>query len=410
MIQRIQQLKQQDANLYGWQIRDILKEEIAQAKAAIKNGSTNLKASKHLMMSPIPSVSSINRILRNCDNKNSSSTVRFPAVSSTTLDNNMSSLNNQKIINNNLHLSDQPGVQLANRGNEKNLVNFDTLNLMNSVKQIKENNNLAYNGLNGLNNLNNLNNLSNLNNLNSLNQPTPLPNNGIVQVTSPDSTDQLIMNQHQPNLNFMPNNFIPNNNQPNFAYAAFLLNQFSQLSQLNQLNQMQQIQFIQQQQSSSSSLSSTPSCQSSSSISNNSLIKHPIKQNSELNKPLQEPLTLSTLINLNNMNHLSHNLQNNNVMNNLLLTTHLLQQSTSSTATATSILQNEDQTLLNSIHNQLPVGQCSAGKKYSSYNIADILMNETYRKLNQNEIDLNKIKKEKVEVIKLEVDEDVKVD
>lgn len=478
MVQRILQLKQENVNLFGWEIRDILKAEQAQAKSAIKNGTNCLK-SKHLMMTSIPSISSINRILRSSDNRSTNSisgynerkmmnsSNNFPtsnndpvrnnnALHSNALNNSLinhhnqsinhatSSLQNGSSLNNSTNSPYNPFVPVSqSNGRNKNLINLNTLNLVNTIKQQEqqaklrnENKNFLsssniqklYNSIhphqNGLNphltttpsnNSSSLNEPS-LNNTLSLN--TPLSNtptlstsvqnllqmsssqllmvnqqsidqtNSIDHLTANQAFQQLACNYLNANLNAVvstTNNFVHQTNlnqtlnQTNLDHAAFLLNQMQQHRILN---------------SSSSSLPSTPSCPSNSINSTANNLNNQLNNKQLINSvnnlinestskqvsSIQEPLTLSTLVNnLNSPNTFSNNPQLTSAMNNLLLTTkpnmftQLLQQ--------TSILQDGGQ-MLNSLANgSMMINETSPtrqSKKYSSYNIADILMISEY--------------------------------
>lgn len=179
MVQRILQLKQENVNLFGWEIRDILKAEQAQAKSAIKSGSNYCLKSKHLVMTSIPSVSSINRILRSSDGRPEpgekqqlvSSSNGFPSSSSTAAaaplhsagllnplaaGHHAASLQNGSLQNNSLQngslqngslqnssalqQNNAPSLQSASpysnqtNGRAKNLMNLNALNLLNSIK------------------------------------------------------------------------------------------------------------------------------------------------------------------------------------------------------------------------------------------------------------------------------------
>lgn len=447
-----------------------------QAKS-LKNGTT-LK-SKHLLMSSIPSVSSINRILRSYDNTrpmetestgqaNAYSATNNTVNHSTAISNslNHSSLGQTVNNNNNSTLNSAPSLngstsystinQSSQNGhaNDKNMVNLNTLNLLNTIKQeVKLNNHLKNDSkeqllstanihqlyrqnsthlnsaqLNGsqlnahhhstqslqqqsasVQNLLQMSssqllmvNQSNMNaNLNSnigsnlssnINSTVHTINHQAIDHLNPTTFQQLASSYLHANLNAMMANSLlhaqPNANQTNpplssnLDQAAFLLNQM-------------------QHRLLPTSLSSTPCSSTSSSISslsnsmNNKQLINSVNNllNSSTNaaKPanaVQEPLTLSTLVHLNNLNSstscLNNSLNSNQIsaMNNLLLTTkpnmfaQLLQQS--------SMLQDPNQLLmlnqinqlnnhLNQVNDRSPNKQ---SKKYSSYNIADILMGE----------------------------------
>ena len=484
MVQRILQLKQENINLFGWEIHNILKAELAQAKSAIKNGSTNCLKSKQAMITKItvPSVSSINRILRSSErldqverqaiNTSSSdhhsisnlhashlSNATSNAINSSLVNHiplNHSSINHASLNNSTLNSSIQNG-----RLNDKNLINLNSLNLMNSIKQeeqakLRNENNKDFLAASNLHSIYHQNSSSNatLNNsslqtTSNLMQSTPTSVQNLLQLSSSQliMVNQGMINNQQSTCNQasldhltanqafqqLANNYL--NANLNAVMANNLLHQTS-LNQTNQtqlstsnldhatflLNQMQQQQRL--LQSTSSSCSSTTSSLNSSSTTNlnslngnnnslnnnkqilnsvNNLINSTVnctqaKQQSSLNANLnaiQEPLTLSTLVN--NLNNNNSNLTPNSlsassnnlstassqltsVMNNLLLTTkqpnmftQFLQQTASDNHQMLNSLTTNSINLLSQLNDKSPTRQT---KKYSSYNIADILMNE----------------------------------
>ena len=467
MVQRILQLKQENVNLFGWEIRDILKAEQAQAKSALKSGSNYCLKSKHLVMTSIPSVSSINRILRSSDGRPEpgdkqqlvASSNGFPSsnggptaagsLHSTAILNPLAAshptvMNHANHANHaTQHGSLPTGSPLPNspyssqpNGRPKNLMNLNALNLLNSIKQQEQqsklradhkdaylatihhqlyhpahqNSSLSGTPLGNGTSLQSLNRTSlNSSSLSSSSLSTPLngslsnasnqshPSNASVQNLLQLSSSQLLVNQPADQsldqltanqafqlatsyLNAKASSLMQHANQANHQlntsmdHAAFILSQMHWQQLLGQSGGSMSNNLMNSNSASSNSVNSL----NVNSASSNG--KHPINSavSSLINNPkhlpaVQEPLTLSSLMgNLNAPPGLAANPQLSSAMNNLLLTTkpnvfsQLLQQTSMDGQTFGSLVGQS-------------TGDQSPGrhtKKYSSYNIADILMSE----------------------------------